>query len=98
MSRPGFVYLMANHPRGRTYLGVTSDLAKRAWEHRTGIGFEYTKEHGCHLLVWFEATDEIQVARARELQMKKWKRPWKIELIEKDNPQWDDLYETTQWN
>jgi putative endonuclease len=98
MGRRGFVYLMATRRKGRTYLGVTSDLAKRAWEHRNGIGSEYTKEHGCHLLVWFEATDDIQAARTRELQMKKWKRDWKIELIERDNFEWNDLYETTQWN
>jgi len=98
MGRPGFVYLMANHRRGRTYLGVTSDLAKRAWEHRNGIGSEYSKEHGCTRLVWFESTDDIQAVRARELQMKKWKRESKIELIERDNPEWLDLYETTQWN
>ena len=96
MGRPGFV--MANHRRGRTYVGVTSDLAKRAWEHRNGLGSDYTKEHRCYRLVWFETSDDIQAARARELQMKKWKREWKIELIEKDNPEWNDLYESTQWN
>ena len=98
MTRPGFVYMMANRRRGRTYLGVTSDLAKRAWEHRNGAGSEYASEHKCCRLVWFEAGDDILGARARELQMKKWKRAWKIELIEKDNPEWHDLYETVQWN
>ena len=98
MSRAGFVYLMANRKRGRTYLGVTSNLAKRAWEHREGSGSEYSKEHDCKLLVWFEPHDDIQSARLRELQMKKWKRAWKLELIEKDNPEWNDLYLTTQWN
>ena len=98
MSRPGYVYLMANHRRGRTYLGVTSSLARRVWEHRNGLGSEYAIEHNCKLLVWFEAHDDIQNARQRELTMKKWKRPWKIELIEKDNSEWHDLYDTIQWN
>jgi putative endonuclease len=98
LSRPGYVYLMANHRRGRTYLGVTSNLAKRVWEHRNGVGSEYAIEHDCKILVWFEAHDDIQNARVRELQMKKWKRPWKIELIEKENPEWRDLFDTTQWN
>ena len=98
MSKAGFVYLMANRKRGKTYLGVTNSLAKRAWEHREGIGSEYSKEHDCKLLVWFEAHDDIQSARLRELQMKKWKRAWKLEIIEKDNPEWNDLYLTMQWN
>jgi putative endonuclease len=98
LSRPGYVYLMANHRRGRTYLGVTSNLAKRAWEHSNGLGSEYAAEHSCKLLVWFETFDDIQDARQRELQMKKWKRPWKIELIERENPEWNDLYETIRWN
>ena len=92
--RPGFVYLMASSRNGTLYLGVTSDLLARAYQHRNRLIDGFSKEHGCILLVWFEASDDIQSARQRELQMKKWKRAWKIELIERDNPQWKDLYET----
>ncbi len=98
MSRPGYVYLIANRRRGRTYLGVTSDLAKRVWEHRNGVGSEYAIEHDRKILVWFETFDDIQDARHRELQMKKWKRSWKIARIENENPEWSDLFDTTQWN
>ncbi|SIN61066.1 putative endonuclease [Parasphingorhabdus marina DSM 22363] len=93
-TKPGFVYLMANKRNGTLYLGVTSRLEQRAWQHREGLMEGFSKEHGCVKLVWFEAFDDIQEARRRELQMKKWKRGWKLELIEKDNPQWKDLFET----
>jgi putative endonuclease len=92
--RPGFVYLMASGRNGTLYLGVTSDLIRRVYEHRNRIIAGFTKEHGCVLLVWYEASDDIQTARQRELQMKKWKRAWKVDLIEQGNPQWKDLYET----
>ena len=92
--KPGWVYLMANHRRGQTYLGVTSNLPQRAWQHRNGIIDGHSKAKGCRLLVWCEAYDDLQEARRRELQMKKWKRDWKVELIEQANPQWKDLYET----
>ena len=85
---------MASRRNGTLYLGVTSDLPGRAYQHRNGLGDGFSKEHGCTLLVWYEMHDDIQYARRRELQMKKWKRDWKVELIERDNPQWKDLYET----
>ena len=91
MTRPGFVYLMANKPNGTLYLGVTSNLPKRAYEHRNGLLEGFSKKHGCKLLVWYTAFDDIQDARNRERQMKKWKRPWKLELIEEMNPQWRDM-------
>ncbi|UXC92721.1 GIY-YIG nuclease family protein [Sphingobium sp. RSMS] len=69
-------------------MGVTSDLAARAYQHRKGLIDGFTKDHDCKLLVWFEAYDDLQEARHCELRMKKWKRAWKIELIERDNPQW----------
>jgi putative endonuclease len=90
--KPGWVYLMANHRRGRTYLGVTSNLPQRAYQHRNGLIEGYTKEHGCTLLVWFERFEDLQDARAQEWRMKKWKRDWKIAVIERDNPLWDDLF------
>jgi putative endonuclease len=85
---------MASSRNGTLYTGATSDLAARAYQHRNGLIEGFTKEHGCTLLVWFEGHGDIEAARRREPQMKKWKRAWKIELIERDNPQWKDLYET----
>ena len=90
----GYVYLMANRRNGTTYLGVTSNLPKRAWQHREEQTDGFTKENGCTLLVWYEVHDDIQVARHRELQMKKWKRLWKLRVIEEMNPDWNDLYDT----
>ena len=92
--KPGAVYLMANKRNGTLYLGVTSNLPARAYQHRNELIDGFSKEHGCTRLVWYEASDDLQAARQRELQMKKWKRDWKIDLIERQNPQWKDLYET----
>jgi putative endonuclease len=83
---------MANKRNGTTYTGVTSDLVTRVHQHRTGSADGFTKEHDCKLLVWYEAHDDLEAARRRELQMKKWKRDWKIALIERSNPQWKDLW------
>ena len=85
---------MASKPNGTLYVGVTSDLAARTYQHRNALIEGFTKEHGCTLLVWFEAHDDLEEARLRELQIKKWKRTWKIELIEGVNPQWRDLFES----
>jgi putative endonuclease len=85
---------MASRRNGTLYLGVTSDLPARTYQHRNALVDGFTKEHGCTMLVWFEAYDDLQEARRRELQMKKWKRAWKIALIERENPQWRDLFET----
>ena len=92
--KAGFVYIMANRKNGTIYLGVTSELVKRVVEHREGQADGFTKRYGCRLLVWFEAFDDLQEARRRELQMKEWKRAWKIRLIEEHNLDWDDLYPT----
>jgi putative endonuclease len=92
--KAGFVYIMASGRNGTLYIGVTSDLAKRAWEHRNGLVPGFTLKHGCKLLVWFEAHDDLQQARLRELQMKKWKRLWKLSEIEQLNSDWPDLYPT----
>jgi len=73
---------------------VTSDLLKRAWEHRNGLVDGFTKKYGCKLLVWYQASEDLQAARLRELQMKKWKRLWKLREIEGMNPDWQDLYPT----
>jgi putative endonuclease len=92
--KAGFVYIMANRKNGTIYIGVTSDLVKRAWEHRNGIVPGFPKRYGCKLLVWYEAHEDLQQARQRELQMKEWNRAWKIRLIEEANLDWDDLYPT----
>lgn len=88
----GYVYIMASKRNGTIYIGVTSELVQRVWQHRTGQVAGFTRKHGCKLLVWYELYDDIQEARLRELQMKKWKRLWKICTIESMNPNWDDLY------
>ena len=92
--KPGYVYIMASARNGTLYIGVTSDLARRVWEHRNGVVDGCPKKYGCKLLVWYAASDDLQAARARELQMKKWKRAWKLREIEEMNPDWDDLYPT----
>ena len=69
-------------------------MPARAYQHRNGLIEGFTKEHGCTLLVWYQAHDTIEAARARELQMKKWKRLWKLREIETMNPDWDDLFES----
>jgi putative endonuclease len=90
--KSGYVYIMANRKNGTIYIGVTSDLVARVYAHREGLVAGFTKRYGCKLLVWYEAFDDIQQARQRELQMKEWKRSWKIRLIEETNLNWDDLY------
>ena len=90
----GFVYMMANRKNGVIYTGVTSELIKRTYDHREGLIDGFTKRYGCKLLVWFEAHDDLQEARKRELQIKGWKRAWKVRLIEEENVEWDDLYPT----
>ena len=90
--KAGYVYIMASGRNGTLYIGVTSDLLKRAWEHREGVVPSFTRQHNCKLLVWYEAHDDLAEARLRELQMKKWKRQWKLSEIERLNPNWDDLF------
>jgi putative endonuclease len=92
------VYMLASRRNGTLYLGVTSDLTQRAYQHREGEIPGFSKKYGCELLVWFEQYDDMHIAIAREKSLKKWRRAWKLALIEKSNPQWRDLYEpsTTQ--
>ena len=94
MDRPGYVYIMASRRNGTVYIGSTSNLVQRAWQHREGVADGFTRRHGCKTLVWYQAHDELDGARLRELQMKKWKRPWKLREIEAMNPDWADLFET----
>lgn len=86
-----YVYIMASKRNGTLYIGVTSNLVKRVYEHRNNLVDGFTKEYAVHVLVYCETTNEINAALLREKQMKKWKREWKINLIEKENPQWKDL-------
>jgi putative endonuclease len=92
--KSGCVYIMANKRNGTIYLGVTSNLQQRIWQHREGVVEGFTKENACKILVWYEAYDDLQEARRRELQMKKWNRLWKLRVIEEMNPDWNDLFES----
>ncbi len=87
----GYVYILAGRRHGTLYTGVTSDLPKRIWEHRIGAVPGFTRRYRVKRLVWFEAHDDIESAIARERRIKEWRRDWKIELIERDNPNWNDL-------
>lgn len=91
MKKGGYVYMMASDRNGTLYVGITSDLAKRVYEHKTKTFKGFTEKYSINNLVWFEEHDAIESAIYREKQLKKWNRAWKIELIEKDNPSWNDL-------
>jgi putative endonuclease len=88
----GFVYIVASRRNGTIYVGCTSNLVQRIWQHRTGTIEGFTSEHDCTLLVWYEPHDDLQQARLRERQIKKWNRAWKLKLIEERNPRWEDLF------
>ena len=89
-----YVYILASERNGTLYIGVTSDLVKRVWEHKSDFVEGFTKQHQVHTLVWYEMHGNMESAITREKQLKEWKRQWKIELIEKSNPYWNDLYPT----
>ena len=87
------VYILTNKPDGVLYIGVTSNLAQRVWVHKNDLAQGFTKRYRLHTLVWYEVHDTMESAIRREKAMKKWNRPWKVELIEKTNPAWRDLYD-----
>ena len=87
-----YVYILASKKNGTLYIGVTGDLIKRIYEHKQGLVEGFTKKYTVHQLVYYEETSDIKSAIEREKRLKKWERKWKIELIEKHNPQWKDLY------
>ncbi|HEX4112171.1 MAG TPA: GIY-YIG nuclease family protein [Stellaceae bacterium] len=87
------VYILASRRNGTLYVGVTTDLARRVSEHRVDAVPGFTQRYGVHMLVYAEFHDAIENAITREKQIKRWKRAWKLELIEQDNPQWRDLYD-----
>jgi putative endonuclease len=89
-----YVYLLASRKDGPLYLGVTNDLIRRIYEHRTKAVRGFTSKYSITRLVWFEIYDDPISAISREKELKKWKRAWKTQLIEAQNPQWDDLYES----
>jgi len=88
------VYILASRRNGTLYVGVTSDLARRVEQHRTGAVSNFTRKYGVYTLVYAEFHDTMDGALLRERQIKKWRRAWKLQLIERDNPQWRDLMES----
>ncbi|MEK7170357.1 MAG: GIY-YIG nuclease family protein [Patescibacteria group bacterium] len=86
------VYILASQRNGTLYIGVTSNLPKRVYEHKNGEIEGFTKKYRVHILVYYECGERIGAAIAREKQLKKWNRKWKLNLIEKENPEWRDLY------
>jgi putative endonuclease len=87
-----YVYLLASKPYGTLYVGITSNIAKRVWEHESKAVPGFTARYAVDTLVWFEAHDSVKAAIRREKQIKEWKPDWKISLIESDNPHWVDLF------
>lgn len=92
MFRQPCVYILASRKNGTLYIGVTSDLKKRVWEHKTNVAKGFTNKYEVHTLVWYESNETMGNAIIREKQIKKWNRKWKLELIEKTNPNWQELY------
>jgi len=88
------VYILASKPGGTLYIGVTNDLIRRVYQHKTGEGAAFTRKHGMGLLVYAEEHRDIEQAIAQKKPLKKWRRAWKLQLIQKHNPDWTDLYDT----
>jgi len=92
MNRKSYVYILASKRNGILYVGVTSDLIKRVWQHKKGLADGFTKKYSVKKLVYYEAHEDILSAIHREKRLKEWQRKWKLELIKKFNPEWIDLY------
>ena len=90
--KQSYVYILASRKNGTLYVGVTSDLIKRIYEHKQNIINGFTKKYSVHTLVYYEIHDDVREAITREKQIKKWNRSWKLRLIEEKNPEWRDLY------
>ncbi|WP_423457964.1 GIY-YIG nuclease family protein [Ottowia sp. VDI28] len=86
------IYMLASQRNGTLYIGVTSNLVKRMWEHRNDLGQGFTHQYGVHMLVYYEQHVTMESAITREKQLKKWNRAWKLRVIEEHNPQWRDLW------
>ncbi|HTD29692.1 MAG TPA: GIY-YIG nuclease family protein [Xanthomonadaceae bacterium] len=93
MPKQPAVYILATKLHGTMYIGATSELIQRTWQHKEHFIDGFTKRYGITRLVWFEMHETMEGAITREKQLKKWKRDWKIHLVEETNPRWDDLYE-----
>ncbi len=93
MCKHFYVYILASRRNGTLYIGVTNNLVRRVWEHKTNAVDGFTKQYGVHQLVWYEVVDTALAAITREKQLKKWRRIWKLQLIETMNPEWKDLYD-----
>ena len=89
---PYYVYLLASRKHGTLYLGVTNDLVRRIYEHKEKLAGGFTAKYGVDRLLWFEVHDDVTAAISREKAIKKWRRDWKIALIERENPEWRDLW------
>lgn len=87
-----YVYMMASERNGTLYIGVTSNLLQRVWQHKNNVVEGFTQKYQVHLLVWYETHNDIESAIGREKALKKWNRIWKLRLIEQFNPEWQDLY------
>ena len=92
MDRQFYVYILTNRPYGTLYVGVTNDLIRRVWEHKNDLVPGFSRDHRLHDLVWYEAHATAYEAITREKLIKKWHRDWKVNLIQRMNPAWDDLY------
>ncbi|MDO8716021.1 MAG: GIY-YIG nuclease family protein [Dehalococcoidales bacterium] len=88
-----YIYILASKRNGTLYCGVTNDLIRRVYEHKNDMVDGFTKRYNVHSLVWYEECNSVESALEREKDIKRWNRCWKLELIEKTNPSWDDLYE-----
>ena len=88
------VYILASRPRGTLYVGVTSNLIQRVWQHRSHVCEGFTKRYGVTRLLWYEQHESMEEAIRREKAIKKWNRQWKLQLVEARNPEWTDLYES----
>ncbi|MBW1730538.1 MAG: GIY-YIG nuclease family protein [Deltaproteobacteria bacterium] len=93
MDKQFYVYILASKRNGTLYIGITSDLARRVWEHKNKMVEGFTKRYNVNRLVYYEVYSTVEDAIIREKRMKKWRRMWKIRLIEEKNPDWKDLYE-----
>ncbi len=92
IAKGGYIYFVSNKSRTVLYLGVTANLYTRIWQHKNNQGSAFTKKYKCHDLLYYEFYDSIEAAIQREKQLKKWRRSWKDEMIQKFNPRWEDLF------
>ena len=93
MMKQYFVYIMASRKHGTLYIGMTGNLPRRAHEHKEGLANGFTKDYGINRLVYYEVYDDPENAIRREKRLKEWQRSWKVALIERSNPEWNDLYD-----